>query len=162
MNVPASLLLLGLGCFPGAAPDDTSAKALKSLQGFWLFEKGERNDAGLWSLPEEGIYIEGNLLRHVKKSGELIFNGSAAEITVDASKTPFKNDLVRKNGKPGQKVLGILKSKGTSSSLPRIPNPRIPDPASSPPNCPQVQPERLTSRPTNWSNPRSPRNPPPT
>jgi uncharacterized protein (TIGR03067 family) len=109
MNVPASLLLLGLGCFPGAAPDDTSAKALKSLQGFWLFEKGERNDAGLWSLPEEGIYIEGNLVRHVKKNGELIFNGSAAEITVDASKTPFKIDLVRKNGKPGQKVLGIFK-----------------------------------------------------
>ena len=85
---------------------------LKSLQGHWIFEKSERNGFSYWTLPEESIYIEKNFLRHAKKNGDLIFNGSAAEITVDASKPYTKITLVRKNGAPGQKVLGIVKVEG--------------------------------------------------
>lgn len=92
--------------------DAANADMVKSLQGHWIFEKGERNGFSYWSLPEEAIYIENNLLKHVKKNGDIIFNGSACDIEVDASKSPVAIDLIRKNGAPGQKVFGIVKVEG--------------------------------------------------
>jgi uncharacterized protein (TIGR03067 family) len=89
-----------------------NAETLKKLQGQWIFEKAERNGSSYWVLPEESIYIEKNLLRHVKKNGDTIFNGSACEFTIDATKPYMTIDLVRKNGNPGQKIFGIFKIEG--------------------------------------------------
>ncbi len=92
--------------------DAVNAEALKKLQGHWVFEKSERNGHPYWVLPEESIYIEKNVLQHVRKNGDLIFNGDRLEFTVDATRTPIAIDLVRKNGSPGQKILGIYKIEG--------------------------------------------------
>jgi uncharacterized protein (TIGR03067 family) len=110
----AALLLLANESFTQGkqAKPDTEEEALKKLQGMWMFEKSEKNGPGIWALPEEAIYIERNVLQHVKKSGDLIFNGSRAEIFIDPSKKPATIDIIRKNGSVGQKILGIFKIEG--------------------------------------------------
>jgi uncharacterized protein (TIGR03067 family) len=91
------------------APELTEDEALQSLQGHWIFEKGEKNGAGGWSISEESIYIQKNHLHPVKKTGELIYGGNVCEVSVALGKPWTTIDLVQLSGGSGGKVLGIFK-----------------------------------------------------